>query len=247
MILRRKVGAAMLKFAICDDMVTETEALKARIERYPGERNLRIEIDAYSEAQNVLAALKHIVEYDLVFLDIYMEKLNGIDLTRQLRRQGDKSRVIFVSTSMEHALEAYGVNAIQYLVKPVEYEALANAVQLAVADKRQCEETISVVLGNDIMKIPLNNIISTKTQRNYQYIHLDDGQIVKSCMTCTGLYQKLTERDEFVRVEASYVVNLNYVLKVSASDIKLTDARLIPIPRRAAEELKRQYRAYFSI
>lgn len=100
----------MLKFAICDDLTTEANTLKNHIERYAREKSLRVEIDAYSEAQAILAVLARIAEYDLVFLNIYMERLNGIDLARWLREQGDKSRIIFFSTSKEHALDAFGVN-----------------------------------------------------------------------------------------------------------------------------------------
>lgn len=89
----------MLKFAICDDLTTEANTLKNHIERYAREKSLRVEIDAYSEAQAILAVLARIAEYDLVFLNIYMERLNGIDLARWLREQGDKSRIIFFSTS----------------------------------------------------------------------------------------------------------------------------------------------------
>ena len=75
----------MLKFAICDDLTTEANTLKNHIERYAREKSLRVEIDAYSEAQAILAVLARIAEYDLVFLNIYMERLNGIDLARWLR------------------------------------------------------------------------------------------------------------------------------------------------------------------
>ena len=72
----------MLKFAICDDLTTEANTLKNHIERYAREKSLRVEIDAYSEAQAILAVLARIAEYDLVFLNIYMERLNGSDLAR---------------------------------------------------------------------------------------------------------------------------------------------------------------------
>ena len=107
----------MLKFAICDDL---------------------------TEAQAILAVLAHIAEYDLVFLNIYMERLNGIDLARWLREQGDKSRIIFFSTSKEHALDAFGVNDCDYLITYAWHYLGGSGQIVEYARKREARGLVSV-------------------------------------------------------------------------------------------------------
>ena len=134
----------MLKFVICDDLTTEANTLKNHIERYAREKSLRVEIDAYSEAQTILAVLARIAEYDLVFLNIYMERLNGIDLARWLREQGDNSRIIFFSTSKEHALDTFGVNDCDDLITYAWHYLGGSGQIVEYARKREARGLISV-------------------------------------------------------------------------------------------------------
>ena len=100
--------------------------------------------DGLTPAQAILAVLARIAEYDLVFLNIYMERLNGIDLARWLREQGDKSRIIFFSTSKEHALDAFGVNDCDYLITYAWHYLGGSGQIVEYARKREARGLISV-------------------------------------------------------------------------------------------------------
>ncbi len=235
----------MIRIAICDDLVTDIEKLKTHITRYSKENSLQISVMAYSMQNDILNALKKADTYDVLFLDIYMESLNGIDLARHIRKQGVKSRIIFFSTSEEHALAAFGVNAIQYLVKPVEYEAFANAMKMALIDKAHREEAISIEYDYEVIKIPFENIIYVESQRNYQYLFLTNGEPRKTRMTCSELFDYMRDRMEFVRAGASYIINLEYVVKINSKDIELANGKKIPMPRGSYALLKDKYINYF--
>lgn len=235
----------MLKFAICDDMVTEAETLKAHVEHYAHDRNIRIDIDTNTETQNILAVLERIAEYDLVFLDIYMESLNGIDLARQLRRQGDKSHIIFFSTSKEHALDAFAVSASQYLVKPVSYEKLAWTIDTVLEQRLKQEASIRLNTGGGVVEIPLNKIVYAETKRNDQHIFLASGEVEKVRMTGGELFELLGGRPEFVRMGASFILNLQYVNTVTSSLITLAQRYKVPVPRGSYAALKQKYLDYY--
>ena len=100
--------------------------------------------DGLTPAQAILAVLARIAEYDLVFLNIYMERLNGIDLARWLREQGDKSRIIFFSASKEHALDAFGVNDCDYLITYAWHYLGGSGQIVEYARKREARGLISV-------------------------------------------------------------------------------------------------------
>ena len=100
--------------------------------------------DGLTPAQAILAVLARIAEYDLVFLNIYMERLNDIDLARWLREQGDKSRIIFFSTSKEHALDAFGVNDCDYLITYAWHYLGGSGQIVEYARKREARGLISV-------------------------------------------------------------------------------------------------------
>lgn len=237
----------MIRIAICDDLTADIEKMKTHIIRYSKENSLQISVMAYSEQDDILKALKKADTYDIIFLDIYMESLNGIDLARHIRKQGVKSRIIFFSTSEDHALAAFGVNAIQYLVKPVEYEAFTNAMKLALIDKAHREEAISIEFGYEIIKVPFENIVYAESQRNYLYIYLTNGEPRKTRMTCSELFDYMRNRLEFARVGASYIINMEYVLKITSKDIELIDNKKIPMPRGSYAILKEKYINYYEL
>lgn len=237
----------MIRIAICDDLPADIEKMKTHIIHYSKENSLQISVMAYSTQNDILKALKKADTYDIIFLDIYMETLNGIDLARHIRKQGVKSRIIFFSTSEDHALAAFGVNAIQYLVKPVEYEVFANAMKLALIDKAHREEALSIEFDYEIIKVPFESIVYVESQRNYQYLFVTNGEPRKTRMTCSELFDYMRNRPEFVRVGASYIINMEYVIKISSRDIELTDNKKIPMPRGSYATLKEKYINYFDM
>jgi len=235
----------MLRIAIFDDLASDIEAIKAHIERYAVSEFIKMDIENFSEEEDILAALEHYDDYDIIFMDIYMKSLNGIDLAKTLKKPGMKSRIIFFSTSLEHFREAFGVNAIQYLVKPVAYEEFANAMKIALSEKVYRSEAISIQCGTEIVKILFEDILYVEAQRNYQLLYLKNGKYHKTRMTSSELFQHLRGRNEFVRVGASYILNLNYVIKITSNEIEIINGKMLPVPRGAYSRLKEQYLDYY--
>ena len=231
----------MLKIAVCDDMPAEIERLQNHFNRYGNENNLHIEITACSDADSILAMLEHAEEYDLLFLDIYMEQLNGIDLARQLRRQGDKSRIIFFSTSTEHALDAFGVYASQYLVKPVAYDDFARAMDAVLEQRLKEEAVIRVVSGRGMVEILLSELVYSETKQNYQHIVLSTGETEKVRITGGELFGMLEGRPNFVKLGASFIINMQYVNKVTAEEVALAGRYRVPVPRGSYASVKQRY------
>lgn len=236
----------MIRIAICDDTESDIEQIKIHINRYATNEALKVSVKAFTKKEDILFALDHYNDYDIFFLDIYMESLNGIELAKTLKKQGIKSRIIFFSTSMDHFRDAFGVNAIQYLIKPVKYDDFANAMKLALTEKTHRDEAISIQCGVEVVKILFKNILYVEAQKNYQLIYLKDGGSQKTRMTVSELFEFMKEREEFVRVGASYILNLDYTIKVTSKDIEIIGGKRIAVPRGAYSTLKEQYLDYYA-
>ncbi len=215
--------------------------MKNHIARYEKESSLQIDVKAFNTKDEIIYTLEHANEYDLLFVDIYMETLNGIDLARQVRKDGVQSRIVFFSTSKDHGIDAFGVNAIQYLIKPVDYASFENAVKIALADKLRHEESIKISADNELVTINLDSFVYSEAQRNYQYIYLADGSLQRTRMSCKRLYEMLQSRYEFVKLGASFIINLDYVTRISSKTARLKDGKEIPVPRGSFALLKQQY------
>lgn len=234
----------MTKILICDDSQEDMTKLKESIIRYSLENNISFKIDGFNKNDEIIAALEKSSGYDLIFLDIYMEALNGINLAQLVRKNNKSVKIVFFSTSKEHALEAYGVNAAQYLVKPVEYAELKNAMDL-ILDKHT-DKSLSFETSDGIIKIKLADFMFSDTQSHYQAITLTNGNVYRVRMSCAALYNMLAENDEFVRAGASFIINLNYVVRITQNKTEFAGGYSLPTPRRSYAELKQRYIDYYT-
>ena len=108
----------MLKIAICDDEKEFQDAAERMLKIYMEEKGLPFEIDSFDVASDLIDTLEKGMIYDIYLLDIYMPGMTGMSVATELRNRKVKSPIIFLTSSVDHALEAFGVDATHYLLKP---------------------------------------------------------------------------------------------------------------------------------
>ncbi len=233
-----------IRVLICDDDTAEAQKLDHLIALYSERTGISFRTSACTQREDILRELQRSELYEVLFLDIYLESLNGVELARLLRSHNSKIKIVFFSTSPQHALEAFGVNASQYLVKPLTYASLSQTMDLLLKETRE-GGFISVYCNNQIVKIFLKDLMYTETQRHYQALYLANGTMERTRMTRAELCELLGPQKRFIRVGASFLVNLDYVVRVASDSVELTGERVLHIPRRALADLKRQYFDYY--
>lgn len=115
-------------------------------------------------------------------------------------------------------------------------------MSVVLEQKPEKGASIRVLAGSGIVKIPLERIVYAETK----HIYLSDGGIERARMTSTGLYELLEHRPKFVRLGASFIINLDCVVRVSARDIRLTDGSSVPVLRGSYAVLKQKYFDYYA-
>ena len=230
-------------FAICDD---ERE-IRSSIER-----NIRL----LCEDSDIIkfADGKALVEYeggfDILFLDIQMEGMSGMEAARVLRGRGCKAVIIFVTAIEEYVFDAFDVGAFHYIVKPFDKAKFFDVLRKAVA---QCESikarevrdepSLAVKTGSTTRKIYLYEIFYLEVFNRKVVIHKADGDV--------EFYGKLIEledrlSEDFVRCHRAYIVNMRYVLKYTANSITLENGAEILLSKQKYGEFVRKYLKYTS-
>jgi len=183
-----------------------------------------------------LAVLNSDTPPTLVFLDVDMPGLSGLELATLINGQ---TKVVFITSYREYGPEAFELNAVDYLLKPISYARFLKCVQ-----KLQKESEISLlednpdfiyVKGNEkgkFVKISLPDVLYIKAELHYVDIHFFD-ETVTTYLTLSELEKKLPIRN-FCRVHRSYSVNLQRIKAVEQSRIRLENKELIPIGRGTA-------------
>ena len=107
----------MLRIAICDDEQFYREKIQSLLKQYFKKRNLQYEVEAFVSGEDFLRQCENRVRYDIVFMDISMEKLDGMQTARQIRAFHSDTSIVFVTAFIDYALEGYKVNAVRYILK----------------------------------------------------------------------------------------------------------------------------------
>ena len=233
----------MLKAIIVDDEAPARSELNFLREEVGG-------VDVVAEAAGVREAIEKLKEYpcDVMFLDINMPEATGLQLAEALKHLKFPPAVVFVTAYSEHALDAFQVHAIDYLVKPVETERLKQAIarvreQVALHVQAQKSERIPVEKGGKKILIGIDKIRFVMARDDYAYLQTDTDRYF-STVSLAQLEKRL-DGHGFFRVHRGYLVNLSMVEEiesVSGGTLLLTlngVEEKIPVSRRRVSSLKK--------
>ena len=233
-----------MRAMIVDDEAPARSELKYLLEE-SGRVDLIVEASSAREAVEKLME----VRVDVMFLDISMPKTNGMQLAEALHKLKNPPQVVFVTAYSEYALDAFGVDATDYLMKPVETDRLAQALDKIVEHIKPLNlpvsvERIPVVKSGSKVLVPIDQIRFIEAKDDYSCIYTETDRFLS-----TISLQKLEDRlvgHGFFRIHRSYIVNLEYVADVeviSAGILQLTiqgfEDKHISVSRRRVVALKR--------
>jgi len=248
---RRKV---MYQIVVCDDEPAELEKTEKLLGEYEKEHpGLDLMIRCFEDVNELLCLAKE-ENYmpDLVIMDIYMPYNTrdsyplGLKAAKELRSINYKGKIVFLTISREHALEAFDVDAMQYLVKPVSkdkfFVLLDNLLKDIDEERKKC---ILLKIEGRVVKVPLNDIVYCEAQRKMQCLYLVNGSRYIVRMTMAEIYEMLSHYKEFVRIGVAFIVNLGYIKSMNAKEIILDNGMKIYLPRGAYKGIKEQYFNYY--
>lgn len=237
--------------AICDDERKELEKTKELLSEYERQRpDLKFTLRCFENPRELLRqTLEPGFTPDLFLLDVYMPEMLGTETARQLRNTGNKGGIIFLTTSADHALDAYRVDAIQYLVKPIPKKELFSALdryfKVLAANEKKHRKYLLFRIDGMIHRIALETIVSLEAQGKRQFLYLTDGAEFVLHMTMAELNRLLSPYPEFVKVGAAYIVNLQHVDSLNSQNVCMDTGRSIFLPRGSYQALREQYFEYY--
>ena len=181
--------------------------------------------------------------YDLVFLDIYMKRMNGIQLACEVAKNDSKCQIIFITSSEEHAVAAYRVHAVDYLVKPYSYEDLKDALNHYEQIASRFARYIELKEGRYHTRIRLSDIMYTDYSNHYIQVHTTSC-IVRSYMSFDTFLPMLAPYPNFLWCYRNCTVNMDYVESFTQKEFILKSKERIPIAAASRKEILQNYADY---
>ncbi|MCP1103349.1 DNA-binding LytR/AlgR family response regulator [Aequitasia blattaphilus] len=218
----------MIKIAICDDSEKVVEGLKRLIERYTEETGVQMIPYTFLRGQELVSS--YIGDYDIIFLDIKMPGLNGIETAKKIREIDKDVIIIFLTSMLQYAFESYKVNAGNYIQKPISYMRLKDELERWVQKLLVKEEPYIFFHNNDGKhRIFLKNISYIDTFNRNLLVHTDIGNLV--CFWSLKEMESKIGQMGFQRSHSAYLVNLFYVENVESTEVKLCTNERIPLSK----------------
>lgn len=222
----------MLSIAVCDDEVIECCNMAKRIKEIMEEMKMPCIIRQFQSGRELLQALE---SFDIIFLDIIMQELDGMKTAQLFRKKAFDKILIFVSSSREYVFEAYDVEAFQYLLKPVDDRKLKSVLRKAVLKtERRSQEFIVVSRERQKKKLFLDDIYYFEINGRVVDVHGAEG-IFTYYEQIGELEDKLRDKG-FFRCHKSYLINLKYVDGYNRQEVILGNGETIVIAKRRYEE-----------
>lgn len=227
-----------MKIAICDDDRTVLNQLRIFIQQYAADHMLDYTILKFDHGIPLLEAARHDPDIQIMFLDIYMSPLSGMDLAETLRKEGNECAIIFVTISTDHYARSYEVNAEHYLVKPITYDRVEKALSRCEQLLADAARYVSFTAGRREINIPLRQIRFVEVFRNQTIIHAS-SDISLRC-TLEAVIKQLSD-PHFLRTHRSFLINMDYIESRCGNDIILKTGERVPLSRACEKSFEKEY------
>jgi len=235
----------MLSIAICDDAKEDRDKSCQLIKEYFKKREREVDVSVFEEAEALLSDGR---DYDLYLLDVIMPDMSGMQAAERLLKRRRRPVIVFITSSLESAVDGYRVNAAGFLLKPIEESNFRETITRVEAQYLAPEEPAIEVLHNRVpVALPLKRIAYLESRLHQVSVVLDDGEMLTVHQKLQELQEKLESLDgqsRFLRCHQSYLINLSQVSRMEADCFVTLNGRQIPISRNNYKQSKHMYYHY---
>lgn len=236
----------MITIAICDDDKNELNITMTMCNHYINTHQCgAVKMIPFTSPTELNLKISREEKFDIILLDIYMPEMTGIELARSLRENNNDCQIIFLTTSLAHAIEAFSLHAAHYLVKPFHQKQFDDAFMKAItAVEKRLKAHITLKTVNGVQKINLAEFLYAETERHIQNICLSGDKYLQVRISSNELFDLLSDDNRFFKCGSTYIINLGLIEEVTNRYILFEQGLQIPMLRRQYKELLDRYTSY---
>ena len=218
----------MYSVAICDDEKSSAAEAAELLERYrKAHEGLEFRVDIFYNSLDFLGAIEKKL-YDIYFLDIYIDKINGIELAENIRKNNEEAQIIFMTSSNAFYKEAFRINAVHYLEKPILEEDFFEAMDRVCTQEEEAH-FLTFRDSGEVRRVQVDDILYVESEDHYKRIVLQsDSFLVRSTLQ---MLRSDLDYPFFYSLGMKSIINLKKVLKITRESVVMEDGKEFSVPR----------------
>lgn len=226
-----------MKLAICDDEQVQTEYLIKLVNTWAERNSRHIMIETYDRAEAFQFAWSEDKSYDVLLLDIQMPGRNGMELAKEIRKSDHRLAIIFITGFSDYMSEGYDVEALHYLLKPIDEAKLFSVLDKAIGRTAAVRSVLLPAAGGNI-RLTVDDIVYAEAFSHLIEIHTLQ-QIYSARLSMNELEKQVG--DGFFRCHRSYLVNMKHVRRVTRTGMVLETDGEIPLSRKLYDQANQAF------
>lgn len=232
-----------MKIAVIEDVKPHRDLLIHYLEEWRRGQERTVILEAFSSGESFWFRYEEERDYDVLFLDIQMSGMNGMELARKVREKDRRMVIVFATGVSDYLEEGYEVEALHYLIKPLSREKITRCMEKALERRRQ-ERFVMLHAGEEILKVSEECINYVEARGRGCCI----GRVREEALEVReslGDLESLLDPKEFMKCHRSYLCRIGNIRQIGREGIVFDDGSGIPVSRRLYSEVNQRFIAYF--
>lgn len=232
-----------MRIALVDDSEIERELLLSLLTDYGCEKQIPFESDCFESGDAFLSAFSP-DKYDIVFMDIFMSGISGVETAQKMRQRDSRVILIFLTASADFMPDAFSVHAFHYILKPYEKRAIFDCMEDALMHLPMPQPTICFSVNSIELRIPASQIVCVMADSHYTWIMDRDGQTYHPCTAFGTFSKQLSDDNHFLLVSRGVLCNMDAIESFTPDGCLLSNGKTVPVTMRNARRLEQTWRDY---
>lgn len=231
----------VIKIAICDDDIILTSKIEELIYSIDQQPN-KLDLDIYFNGVELLRSINTGERYDILFLDVEMGGINGIDAAHEIRKVDKNILIIYITTYVKFAPSAFEVNAFRFLAKPIDEEKFEKYYSLALNEIIKKPKYFRYTFKRENFKVLISDIMYFESQKRITYIKIKGQSEEKCYMKLKDVETHLKESNiNFYRINQSLLINPDYVFSYKYDRMVLKNNEELFVATNRREEVNKLF------
>ena len=230
--------------AIVEDTQVSRDLLSEILAKYAAIQGIKLDISAFASGEELLADYRPL-QYTVIFFDIFLDGMNGVDAAEKVRETDSDTLIVFITSSGDHMPHAFRFHAFDYIQKPFDNERIYRVMDdILKRVTRPDPRRLFFTYEKRDYALTFSDIVCVRAEANYVEISDRNGDVYHPRMTFSSASAQLTQDSRFLLLMRGVLANMDYIESISADSCELKDGVTAPINIRNAKKIEQVWKNY---